>query len=109
MRIGEREAAKEGGFFARNFGHSHGAVKAYSLAVTIKDMQGNPVYLRNGGIQVLNKLDGDRLTAVPRTALFANDEQNARSVDIALRPVMKQHTDAVARQAESPAVAGMMP
>ncbi len=69
-----------------------GTIPALSLVVTIKDIDGNVLYVDRGGIQLLAKLEpkgsfifgGHDFTGVPRHSLFTDSARSAKAVEIAL-------------------------
>jgi hypothetical protein len=60
-----------------------GAAPALSLVIAIKDMDYVDIYVNSGGIQLASKLSLGKFVPVPRNQLFANEEQNAATVNIA--------------------------
>jgi len=66
----------------------HGTVPAASLVATIRDINGQDLYVNFGGIQLLAKTSGSKFFQVPRHQLFSNEEQNSKAVSLALEPLI---------------------
>jgi hypothetical protein len=73
-------------FFA---GSQRGVVGAVSLKLSIRDREGKTLFINNGGIQVLSKMEGKAFVNVPREELFADRERNRRAVEIAIEPLKR--------------------
>lgn len=67
-----------------------GTLPALSLSVYLRDIHGTDLYINSGGIQLLSKFSGGKLTTVPQQELFVNPERNQGAVDIALDPLTKK-------------------
>jgi hypothetical protein len=67
-----------------------GNVSALSLTVNFQDLNGGVQYMNYGGIQLMNKLSGGKFVQVPREKLFADEERNTNSVNIALGPLLEK-------------------
>lgn len=65
-------------------GRYSGGVPALALFVQIDDLNGDTLYIKGGGIQVLHKLSGGSLEDIPAEELFAYEERNIEAVNIAL-------------------------
>jgi hypothetical protein len=79
-------AGAVGSFFA---GSQRGVVGAVSLKLSIRDREGKTLFIHNGGIQVLSKMEGKAFVNVPREELFADKERNRRAVEIAIEPLKR--------------------
>ncbi|HEY1269842.1 MAG TPA: hypothetical protein VGH16_21475 [Candidatus Binatia bacterium] len=67
----------------------YGTVPALSLWVHLVDFQGTEMYVNAGGIQVMSKFgSGMKFYDVPLHDFFADEAKNARSVAIALNPLI---------------------
>jgi hypothetical protein len=73
-------------FFA---GSQRGVVGAVSLKLSIRDREGVTLFIHNGGIQVLSKMEGKAFVNVPREELFTDKERNRRAVEIAIEPLKR--------------------
>jgi hypothetical protein len=73
-------------FFA---GSQRGVVGAVSLKLSIRDREGKTLFIHNGGIQVLSKMEGKAFVNVPREELFTDKERNRRAVEIAIEPLKR--------------------
>ncbi len=70
-----------------------GNIPASSLRVSIEDIQGNPLYMNFGGLELLSKYSyeffkGVKFEPVPRVELFKHEERLRQAVDIALGPLV---------------------
>jgi hypothetical protein len=68
----------------------YGTIPALSLWVDLVDLQGTEMYVNFGGIQVASKIYGMKPVDVPADEFFTDDARNARSVDLALNPLIGQ-------------------
>ncbi len=60
-----------------------------SLKLSIRDREGITLFIHNGGIQVLSKMEGKAFVNVPREELFTDKERNRRAVEIAIEPLKR--------------------
>jgi hypothetical protein len=67
-----------------------GAVPALSLIVSLQDMNMIERYSNVAGIQLLNKVTGNRLTGIPITDILTEKDRNDAAVDMALKPMLTQ-------------------
>jgi hypothetical protein len=67
-----------------------GTIKALSLLVVIQDMNGVELYVKRGGIQVLEKIAWKTLVPVPQDELLTREERKAKSVNIALGSLVER-------------------
>ncbi len=72
-----------------------GNIPASSLRVSIEDIQGNPLYMNFGGLELLSKYSyeffkGVKFEPVPRVELFKHEERLRQAVDIALGPLVRK-------------------
>lgn len=74
-----------------------GTVGAISLVLNIEDLNGSPLFVNAGGIQVLSKLapgagnfGGNAFVEVPKDQLFTNEQQMQQAVQYALAPFLKR-------------------
>jgi hypothetical protein len=82
-------------------GSTSGHMGSLSLNVFINDTDGNHLYYKKGGIQLLSKVTaGGKFVSVPVNELFADEERNAKSVDIALDPLSEQIPSSVSKKEE---------
>jgi hypothetical protein len=65
---------------------------AFSLYVTLEDINGVDQYINVGGIQLAAKLSGHTFVAVPRNELFADEKRNQAAVNVALNPLIGKAT-----------------
>lgn len=73
------------------FLETRGTVPALSLVVAIQDIHGSDLYVNAGGIQVLSKMTGLKtFVPVPREQLFADQERNAKAVNLSLDALVKK-------------------
>jgi hypothetical protein len=70
-------------------GSQEGVVGALSLKLSIRDREGKTLFIHNGGIQVLSKMEGKSFVNVPRGDLFTDKERNRRAVEIAIEPLKR--------------------
>jgi len=86
---GTSQSIKSGNL-VRDFlaGSPNGTVGALSLVVSLYNMDGDLLYEKGGGIQVLSLMEGKDFVLVPRNELFKDDDRIAKSVDIALHPLV---------------------
>ena len=70
-------------------GSQRGVVGALSLKLSIRDGEGNALFLNLGGIEVLSRMTGKAFVNVPREELFADKERNRNAVEIALEPLKR--------------------
>lgn len=85
--FGTSESLGPKGFLKSLFSLSRrysGGVPALALFVQIDDLNGDNLYIKGGGIQVLHKLSGGSLEDIPAEELFAYEERNIEAVNIAL-------------------------
>ena len=68
----------------------HGNVPALSFGVYVIDSNGVDMYLKMGGIQVLEKIAGGKLVPIPENEILANEERNTEAVNIALDPLVRK-------------------
>ncbi len=62
-----------------------GSIPALSLEASISDLDGQELYSKRGGLQVLGRFDVDgRLVPVPRSMLLVDRERSSRAVHLAL-------------------------
>ena len=65
-----------------------GRVAALTLLISVEDPEGTVVATGRGGLQVLFKVEGDSLSAVPLEAIFANAERLRQGVRVALQTMI---------------------
>jgi hypothetical protein len=82
---GTKEYVSDASWFQRAFASSYGRVSALSLSVVLMDTDGNKMYSRCGGIQLLAKAT-TAYTRIPDSKLLTDHERNANSVKLALEP-----------------------
>jgi len=80
------------GFFSTLLVSHHGIVPAISLSVLVDDYNGIDMYFNMGGIQLLEKLSGGKLVAIPDSEILTSEERNAGAVNIALDPLVRKTT-----------------
>lgn len=85
----EQEIETAGAMESFLAGSQRGVVGALSLKMSIRDVEGNPLFVSSGGIQVLSKMEGKAFVNVPREELFTDKERNRRAVEIAIEPLKR--------------------
>lgn len=82
---GVTEQAGKGGFWKAFVATHSGYIRALSLVVFLADPEGQLLYVKGGGIQVLgNVTAGGEVERRSRNELFADGERNENAVHIAL-------------------------
>ena len=64
-----------------------GELSALSLSIRIADADDRTLFEEPGGIQVIEKYSGGRLSPVPEPELFSDAAKDASAVETALRPL----------------------
>jgi hypothetical protein len=86
---GVTEGAGKGGFWKALVKTHSGFVPALSLVVVLADPEGQLLYAKGGGVQVLGNVTmGGAVEWRPRSELFADGERNENAVHIALDPLL---------------------
>ena len=86
---GVTEGAGKGGFWKALVRTHSGSVRALSLVVVVADPEGQLLYAKGGGIQVLGNVTvGGDFDRRPRSELFADGDRNENAVHIALDPLL---------------------
>ncbi len=86
---GATEGAGKGGFWKALVRTHSGYVRALSLVVVLADPEGQLLYAKGGGIQVLGNVTmGGEVERRPRSELFADGDRNENAVHIALDPLL---------------------
>jgi hypothetical protein len=86
---GVTEQAGKGGFWKALVRTHSGSIRALSLVVLLVDSEGQILYAKGGGIQVLGNVTfGGELERRPRTELFADGGRNENAVHLALDPLL---------------------
>jgi hypothetical protein len=86
---GATEGAGKGGFWKALVRTHSGSMRALSLVVVLADPEGQLLYVKGGGIQVLGNVTvGGEVERRPRTELFADGDRNENAVHIALDPLL---------------------
>ena len=90
------ETTGKGGFWASLAAANYqGSVPALSLIVPIFDINGDPVYVGRGGIQLFAHFKGGRFIDVPESMWFVEPERDLNAANIAMRDLV---ADPVATQ-----------
>ena len=90
------ETTGKGGFWASLAAANYqGSVPALSLIVPIFDINGDPVYVGRGGIQLFAHFKGGRFIDVPESMWFVEPERDLNAANIAMRDLV---ADPVAQQ-----------
>lgn len=88
-----QEMAKVGGFFRLMSGKSDvnkaGTIPALSLYLSIVDPDGQWLYIRGGGLQVVARLEKGKFVDLPPDEYFADRAQSQKAVEKALEKVTK--------------------
>ncbi len=88
---GVSESLTTGGAFLALFGGQYrGKVPALSFGAFIEDLNEIDLYVNSGGIQVLSKISGGQLVAIPKSEVLANEARSVKAVDIALDALVKK-------------------
>jgi hypothetical protein len=86
---GVTEGAGKGGFWKALVRTHSGSIRALSLVVVLADPEGQLLYAKGGGIQVLGNVTvGGDFERRPRSELFADGDRNENAVHIALDPLL---------------------
>jgi hypothetical protein len=64
-----------------------GELSALSLEIRIADGDDRTLFDESGGIQVIERYSGGRLSDVPESDLFADATRDSRAIEVALRPL----------------------
>jgi hypothetical protein len=64
---------------------TQGTVKALTFGVVVQDVDGTIRYSGWGGIQLIERIEGDRFVTVPPGELFADPSRDLRAVDLSLK------------------------
>ena len=82
---GTTQEAGQGGIWKAMLATHSGSIPALTLTVWLSGGEGQPLYAKSGGIQVLGKVSlQGHIGQVPRNELFADEGRNAAAVRIAL-------------------------
>jgi hypothetical protein len=84
---GVKEAVAPGGMWSAALlgNYSRGSVPALSFAVNLDDIEGNRMYTDVVGLQLLEKINGDKFYPVPVGTILTDPQREANAVRIALR------------------------
>jgi hypothetical protein len=86
---GATEGAGKGGFWKALVRTHSGSIRALSLVVVLADPEGQLLYAKGGGIQVLGNVTmGGEFERRPRSELFGDSDRNENAVHIALDPLV---------------------
>lgn len=86
---GASEGAGKGGFWKAMVRTHSGSIRALSLVVILADPDGQLLYAKGGGIQVLGNVTmGGEIERRPRSELFVDGDRNENAVHIALDPLL---------------------
>ena len=86
---GASEGAGKGGFWKALVRTHSGSIRALSLVVVLADSDGQLLYVKGGGIQVLGNVTmGGEFEQRPRSELFADGDRNENAIHIALDPLL---------------------
>jgi hypothetical protein len=84
-----RKGPAKGGFWKALVRTHSGSIRALSLVIVFADPEGQLLYAKAGGIQVLGNVTmGGEFEQRPRSELFANGDRNENAVHIALDPLL---------------------
>ena len=94
---GASEALETGAFDKVLSPRGNGTVPALSLVLSIEDLEGAPLFVNAGGIQVLSKLapgagnfGGNSFVQVSKDQLFTDEQRMQLAVQYALEPFLKR-------------------
>lgn len=86
---GATEGAGKGGFWKALLRTHSGSIRALSLVVVLAGSEGQLLYAKAGGIQVLGNVTlGGVVERRPRSELFADRDRNENAVNLALDPLL---------------------
>jgi hypothetical protein len=84
---GTSESVTDANWVERAFAGTHnGSVTALSLCVVLLDTEGNILYTKCGGIQLLAKANSGGFRKVPESKILTDFQRNTNAVSLALKP-----------------------
>ncbi|MBI4209700.1 MAG: hypothetical protein HY538_08365 [Deltaproteobacteria bacterium] len=84
-------------------GGTSGHMGALSLKIFVNDTDGNHLYYKRGGIQLLSKVMAvGKFVSVPTNELFVDAKRNAKAVDVALDPLSEGVSSTISKGEEEP-------